>query len=188
MEFVGKPGLYRSYAIEIVDQLNKEPVSPWYGRMRFVGEPMHEERVVNENHASSSTLPILKEPCFKGMPIKEIAWHLMDYWNAIYRLYPECINSPSLYSMTKRPGLTALNRFFIVIYAQEGKVTEDLLYRLLSRPQVDKPGHNVPEFRPALDHTFWNLKSGPEVPTNPKQANAKALFDHLTEKLWLADA
>ncbi|RLG96335.1 hypothetical protein DRO27_02525 [Candidatus Bathyarchaeota archaeon] len=59
--------------------------------------------------------------------------------------------------MTKRPGLTALNRFFIVIYAQEGKVTEDLLYRFLSRLQVDKPGHNVPEFRPALDHTFWNL-------------------------------
>ena len=33
MDFAGKPGLYRSYAIEIVDQLNKEPVSPWYGRI-----------------------------------------------------------------------------------------------------------------------------------------------------------
>ena len=67
MDFAGKPGLDRRYAIEIVDQLNKEPVSPWYGR----------------------------------------------------------INA---------------------------------------------------------------RKSGPEVATNPKQANAKALFDHLTEKLWLADA
>ncbi|MFA9435787.1 MAG: hypothetical protein ACEROO_01455 [Candidatus Bathyarchaeota archaeon] len=28
MDFAGKPGLDRSYAIEIVDQLNKEPVSP----------------------------------------------------------------------------------------------------------------------------------------------------------------
>jgi hypothetical protein len=63
-----------------------------------VGEPRHEERVVNDNHASSSILPILKDPGFKA-----------------------------------RAG-------------------------------------------------------GPEVPTNPKQANAKALFDHLTEKLWLADA
>ena len=191
LDFAGKPGLDRSYAIEIVDQLNKEPVSPWYGRIRFVGEPRHEEQVVNDNHASSSILPILKDPSFKGMPIKEIAWHLMDYWNAIYRLYPECINSPSLYSMMKRPGLPALNRLFIVIYAQaanEGKVTEDLLCRFLSRLQVDTPSHNVPEFRPALDHTFWNLKSGPEVATNPKQANAMALFDHLTEKLWLADA
>ena len=139
LDFAGKPGLDRSYAIEIVDQLNKEPVSPWYGRIRFVGEAMHEERVVNDNHASSSILPILKVPGFKGMPIKEIAWHLMDYWNTIYRFYTECINSPSLYSMTKRPGLTALNRFFIIIYAQEGKVTEDLLYRLLSRLQMDKP-------------------------------------------------
>ena len=38
MDFAGKPGLVRSYAIEIVDQLNKEPLSPWYGRIRFVGE------------------------------------------------------------------------------------------------------------------------------------------------------
>ena len=28
MDFTGKPGLDRSYAIEIVDQLNKETVSP----------------------------------------------------------------------------------------------------------------------------------------------------------------
>lgn len=124
------------------------------------------------------------------MPIKEIEWHLMDYWNAFYRLYPECINSPSNFSMMKRPGLPALNRIFTVIYAQaarEGKVTEDLLYRFVSRLQRDTPDHNSPEFRPAMDHTFWSLKSGPEIATNPRQANAKALFDHLTEKLWLAD-
>lgn len=38
-----------------------------------MGEPRHEERVVNDNHASSSILPILKDPGFKAMPIKEIA-------------------------------------------------------------------------------------------------------------------
>jgi len=189
-DFAGKPGLDRSYAIEIVDLLNKEPVSPWYGRIRFVGDPRHEEHVVNDNHASSSILPILKDSSFKGLPIKEIAWHLLDYWNAIYRLYPECINSPSHYSMMKRPGLPALNMLFIAIYAKakkEGKVTEDLLYRFLSRLQIDTPGHNNPEFRPALDHTFWSLESGPYIATDPKRANAKALFDNLTEKLWLSD-
>jgi hypothetical protein len=132
---------------------------------------------------------VLKEPVFKGMPIKEIAWHLMDYWNALYRLYPECVNSPTAFSMMRRPGLPALNRLFSVIYTQaarDGKVTEDVLYRILSRLQRGTPGHEVPEFRPALDYTFWSIKSGPEIATNPTQSNAKALFDNLTEKLWLA--
>lgn len=189
LDFEGQAGLDRSYAMEIVDQLNKEPVSPWYRRIRFVGEPRREEQVVSDNIASSSILPVLRDPIFKGMPIKEIAWHLMDYWNALYRLYPECVISPSDFSMMKRPGLPALNRLFTVIYthtAKEGKVTEDMLYRYLSRLQRDTPGHDVPEFRPALDHTFWGLKSGPEIATNPTQANAKVLFDNLTEKLWLA--
>ena len=190
LDFEGQAGLDRSYAVEIVDQLNKEPVSPWYRRIRFVGEPRRAEQVVSDNHASSSILPVLKDPIFKGMPIKEIAWHLMDYWNALYRLYPECINSPSAFSMMRRPGLPALNRLFTVIYTQaarEGKVTEDLLYRYLSRLQMVTPSHEFPEFRPALDYTFWGLKSGPEIATNPTQANAKALFDNLTEKLWLAE-
>ncbi len=163
--------------------------SPWYGRIRFVGEPRREEQVVNDYYASSSILPILKDSCFKGMTIKEIAWHLMDYWNALYGIYPECINSPSHYSMMKRPGLPALNMLFIDIYAQaaeKGKVTEDLLYRFLSRLQIDTPRLNDPEFRPALDHTFWSLETGPEIATDPKRANAKALFDNLTEKLWLS--
>ena len=191
LDFEGKQGLDRSYAVEIVDQLNKEPVSPWYRRIRFVGEPRNEEQVVNDNQASSSILPILKDSGFKGMPIKEIAWHLMDYWNALYRLYPECINAPSAFSMMRRPGLPALNRLFTVIYAQaarEGKVTEDMLYRILSRLQTKTPDHHVPEFRPALDQTFWNLKTGPKIATNPTQANAKVLFDNLTEKLWLANS
>ncbi len=190
LDFEGQAGLDRSYAIEIVDQLNKEPVSPWYRRIRFVGEPRRAEQVVSDNHASSSILPVLKDPIFKGMPIKEIAWHLMDYWNALYRLYPECINSPSAFSMMRRPGLPALNRLFTVIYTQaarEGKVTEGVLYRILSRLQRGTPGHEVPEFRPALDYTFWSIKSGPKIATKPTQANAKALFDNLTEKLWLAE-
>jgi hypothetical protein len=53
--------------------------------------------------------------------IKEIAWHLMDYWNALYRLYPECINSPSDFSMMKMSGLPALNRLFTVIYTHAAK-------------------------------------------------------------------
>ncbi len=190
LDFEGQAGLDRSYAVEIVDQLNKEPVSPWYRRIRVVGEPRRAEQVVSDNHASSSILPVLKDPIFKGMPIKEITWHLMDYWNALYRLYPECINSPSAFSMMRRPGLPALNRLFTVIYTQaarEGNVTEDVLYRILSRLQRGTPGHEVPEFRPALGHTFWSIKSGPEIATNPTRANAKALFNNLTEKLWLAE-
>ncbi len=64
---------------------------------------------------------------------------------------------------------------------------EVLLFRFLLRFQMDTPDHNVPEFRSALDYTFWSLKSGPKIAINLRQAKARLLFDHLTEKLWLAE-
>jgi hypothetical protein len=79
---------------------------------------------------------ILGEHHFKNKPIKEIAYHLIDYWNALYNIYPECFTDPEGFSLLQRPGMHALNRLFIDIYGlalQEGEVTEETMYNLLTR-------------------------------------------------------
>ena len=81
------------------------------------------------------------------LPITEISYHLIDYCNALYNIYPECFTDPKGFSLLQRPGMPAMNRVFIDIYGlalQEGEVTEETMYNLLKRLIVETPNHPVP--------------------------------------------
>ena len=116
VDFEGKPGLDKSYSMEIVDILNRELISPWNGRVRYVHEARSTEHVIEDSQLASTILPLLKDPNFTGVPIKKIAVYLIDYWNALYRLFPECVNSPSEYTLMGRPGVYAMHRLFKEIF------------------------------------------------------------------------
>ncbi len=134
LDFVGKAGLNKSYSIEIVDVLNNEPMSPWNNRIRFVGEPKHIDHIVTDKRVSLTVLPLLEESAFKGMPINDIAWALIDFWNALYRIYPDCVNMPKKYSLMQKPGLTSMNKLFPVVYTnalRRGKADEESMYIIL---------------------------------------------------------
>jgi len=189
LDLEGKRGLTQSYAIEIVDVLNKEPVSPWYGRIREVGEPKQMDHIINDSDMIQSITLILGEHYFKNMPIKEIAYHLIDYWNALYNIYPECFTDPKGFSLLQRPGMPAMNRLFIDIYGlalQEGEVTEETMYNLLKRLIVETPNHPVPEFRYPIEPDFWGFSSGPVYGVTSTRQNIQDLYDNLQEKIWLA--
>ncbi len=189
LDLEGKRGLTQSYAIEIVDILNKEPVSPWYGRIREVGEAKHMDHVINDSDMIGSITLVLNEHYFKNMPIKEIAYHLIDYWNALYNIYPECFTDPKSFSLLQRPGMPALNKLFIDIYGlalQQGDVTEESMYNLLTRLLVETPNHPVPEFRYPIEPAFWGYSSGPVYGVTSTHQNIQNLYDNLQEKIWLA--
>jgi DGQHR domain-containing protein len=189
LDLEGKRGLTQSYAIEIVDVLNKEPVSPWYGRIREVGEPKHMDHIIKDSDMIQSISLILGEHYFKNKPIKEIAYHLIDYWNALYNIYPECFTDPKGFSLLQRPGMPALNRLFIDIYGlalQEGEVTEETMYNLLTRLLVETSNHPVPEFRYPIEPDFWGFNSGPVYGVATTRQNIQDLYDNLQEKIWLA--
>lgn len=116
LDLEGKRGLARGYAVEIVDILNKDPVSPWYGKIREVGEAKQIDHIIKDREMVSSVVEILGEHYFKNMPIKSIAYLLIDYWNALYDIYPECFTAPKEFSMLQKPGLPALNKLFIDVY------------------------------------------------------------------------
>lgn len=123
------------------------------------------------------------------MPIKEIAYHLIDYWNALYNIYPECFTDPKGFSLLQRPGMPAMNRVFIDIYGlalQEGEVTEETMYNLLKRLIVETPNHPVPEFRYPIEPDLWGFSSGPVYGVTSTRQNIQDLYDNLQEKIWLA--
>ena len=44
------------------------------------------DHVINESDMISTITEILNERYFKNMPIKNIAYLLIDYWNALYNI------------------------------------------------------------------------------------------------------
>jgi DGQHR domain-containing protein len=189
LDLEGKRGLTQGYAIEIIDVLNKDPVSPWYGRIREVGEAKHMDHIINDSDMMPTITEILDERYFKNMPIKEIALLLIDYWNALYNIYPECFTDPNDFSMLQKPGMPALNRLFIDVYGiaiQNGEVSEKAMYNVLLRLLAETPDHPVPEFMYSIEPDFWSYESGPVYGVSSSRQNIQDLYDNLQEKLWLA--
>ncbi len=186
LDLEGKQGLDKSYSVEIVDLLNNEPMSPWNGRVRSVGEPRLSEHLIEDNQMSSTILPLLKDAKFKGMPIKEIAWYLVDFWNALYRLFPECFNSPRDYTLLKKPGIHSMHKLFHEIVTKDEDIDEELLYQRLRYLTKSTPDHSIPEFRPGLVSDFWSLEKGPDYVKSARRVDVEELFGYLNEKLWLA--
>jgi len=189
LDLEGKRGLTQSYAIEIVDVLNKEPISPWYGRIREVGEPKHIDHIIEDKDLMPTVVEILNQPYFKNMPISEIADLLIDYWNALYNIYPECFTEPKGYSLLRKPGMPAMHKLFIDVYGiilQKGDVSESAMYKVLTRLLMETPEHPVPEFRYPIEPDFWSYESGPVYGISPTRQNIQILYDNLQEKIWLA--
>ena len=132
---------------------------------------------------------ILDERYFKNMPIKEIALLLIDFWNALYNIYPECFTDPNDFSLLQKPGMPALNKLFIDVYGiaiQSEDVSEESMYNVLLRLLAETSEHSVPEFRDAIEPDFWSYESGPVYGVSPSRQNIQDLYDKLQEKLWLA--
>jgi DGQHR domain-containing protein len=189
LDFEGKPGLDKSYSMEVVDILNKEPISPWNGRIRYVHEPRSTEHLIEDNQIASTILPMLRDKSFKGLPIKKIASLLIDYWNALYRLFPECVSNPTAYMLMRRPGVYALHRLFKDLYSKvkEDTLDEEYLYLRLIWLNKETPEHYVPDFRPPLTPEFWSKKNGSTYVQSSTRRGRDELYNYLNEKLWLAN-
>ena len=123
------------------------------------------------------------------MPIKEIAYYLIDYWNALYNIYPECFTDAKEYFLLQKPGMPSMNKLFLDVYwitLQDGEVSEFSIYNILTRLLVETNNHPVPEFRFSIDPEFWSYESGPVYGIISTRQNIQNLYDNLQEKIWLA--
>ncbi|MCW4048154.1 MAG: DGQHR domain-containing protein [Candidatus Bathyarchaeota archaeon] len=188
--FEGRRGVRVGYATEIVDILNQTPTSPWHERIQVIGESKHENHIVTDSQLIRAILVILKETFFSEMPVSDFAKHLIDYWNAIYQLYPECFVDSSAYSLLGTPGIQVMHRLFPHIYARcirEDKMGEYGMEEHLEKLHMKTPKHFSPDFVRPIDSEFWSKSHGPLVAISSGSQNIEALYQGLVEKIRLAE-
>lgn len=184
----GAKGVRTALAIEIVDILNSEPSSPWLGRIQIFGESKDETHIIKDKLLTTSISPLLKEKLFQGMPVNDLADLLIDYWNAVHRIYPECFDEPKAYTLLENPGVPVLSRLFVLVYSlciRENHVTEEKMEEILDYIAVESLGHSNPDFRGPIYSTFWSKQHGPLIANSKTRSNRKELLGYLEEKIMI---
>ncbi|MBN2336636.1 DGQHR domain-containing protein [Candidatus Bathyarchaeota archaeon] len=190
MDFEGSKGVRIGLATEVVDILNQSPRSPWHQRVQIVGEKRHEDHIVPDSLLIRSVADLLRENILKGMPVSEIGRLLIDYWNAVYQLYPECFTEPSAYTLLGTPGVQVMHMLFPLVYSkciQGGSVDETSMESQLEKLMEETPSHTSPELKRPIDSEFWSRTHGPLIALSTGRQSVEALFNGLAEKMRLAE-
>lgn len=186
----GQRGVRIGFATEVVDTLNGEPTSPWHGRVQVVGEPGREEYVVSDSLLVKTLADVLREKVFDGLSTREFSELIINYWNAVYQLYPECFTAPSDYTLLGTPGVQVMHMVFPVVHARclaQRDVSEAAMERQLEKLLQETPGHSNPDLRGPLDAEFWSRSHGPLIAMSKSGENIKRLYFDVLEKMRLAE-
>jgi len=189
-EMEGQRGVRIGFATEVVDTLNAEPTSPWHGRVQVVGEPSREEHIVSDSLLIKTLADTLRERVFDGLSTREFSELIINYWNAVYQLYPECFTAPGDYTLLGTPGVQVMHMVFPAVHARclvQRDVSEAAMERQLERLLQETPGHSNPDLRGPLDAEFWSKSHGPLIAMSKSGENIKRLYFDVQEKLRLAE-
>jgi len=190
-ELEGRRGVRLGLATEVVDYLNGDPRSPWCGRVRRLGESRREEHIIHDKSLIRSVAEVLRERAFEGMPLRDLADLLIDFWNAVSKVYPGAFEAPRAYTLLATPGIFSLHMLFPSVYARcarGGVITEDGMRQALGRMLEETPGHPQPEFRGPLTLDFWSKEHGPAIAIATSLQTIKSLYLNLARKIQLAEA
>jgi len=189
-ELEGRRGVQLGLATEVVDYLCEDQRSPWFQRIKRVAEPSREEHIVPDKTIIRSVADVLKEKVFEGMQVSELADLLIDYWNALARVYPVAFENPRPYTLLETPGIFALHKLFPSIYARcakSGVITEEGMRKILGLLLLETPGHPEPDFRGPVSVDFWSREHGPLIAISTNANIIKDLYRHLQTKIILAE-
>ncbi|MGD2200741.1 MAG: DGQHR domain-containing protein [Candidatus Bathyarchaeota archaeon] len=187
--FEGQAGVYRGKAAGVVDLLNEEPGSPWKGGIRIVTEERREEHIVRDKLMITTIAKIMRNRACRGVTLEETADLLIDYWNAVSKLYPGVFENPRPYTLLGPQGIISLHRLFPDTYrwcTNRGIVNEERMRAYLELLQTETPEHETPAFRPPLELRFWSKKHGPLEAVKTDRESIRELYDNLRIKLAIA--
>lgn len=189
-ELEGRRGVRLGLATEVVDYLCEDQRSPWHRRIRRVSEPRREEHIIQDKAIIRSVAEVLKEKVFEGMRVSELADLLIDYWNAVARVYPASFEEPQSHTLLGTPGIFALHKLFPSIYARcakSGVITEEGMLEILGLLLRETPGHSEPDFRGPIGLEFWSKEHGPLIAISTNMTIINDLYRHLQTKITLAE-
>jgi len=189
-ELEGRRGVHLGLATEVVDYLIEDPKSPWCGRVRRVGEDKLEEHIIHDKPLIRSVVEVLKERVFEGMPIRELADLLIDYWNAVANVYPQAFEKADTYTLLATPGIFSLHMLFPSVYARcakSGVINEERMNQILVGLLEESPDHPHPDFRSPLTLDFWSKEHGPAIAISTSLQTIKRLYLNLVQKIQHAE-
>jgi DGQHR domain-containing protein len=190
LELMGRTDRRKAVAATIVDFLNIKESSPFNSRICEVGEPFKEgQHVTTDGTLTRYVSEILKERIFQDMYDEELANLLIDYWNAIKDLYPNCFENHRNYVLLDTLGLSSLSRLFPVIFgycSKDGDVSMENMKKYLSYLLYETPDHKDPDFRKPITEKWWHKISGPGVIHGTGEGHYSRIAQMLAEKIKLA--
>lgn len=190
-DFEGQRGVRIGLATQIVDHLNGDSRSPWCGRVRRADEVRREEHIIHDKPLIRSVTEILRERVFEGMSIRDLADLLIDFWNAIKKIYPGAFEMPEAYTLLATPGIFSMHIMFPFVYARcvgRGLINETEMSRILSNLLEETPGHAQPEFRGPIILDFWSKAHGPAIAISTSIQTIRNLCFSLQQKILLVEA
>lgn len=111
-----KAEMRKARATEIVDMLDSDGTSPFYGKIQYWGENA-EGKLVKDFTLARYIAEILKEKIFSAMPDNEIAKLLINYWNAIKEIYPDAFRRKDEYLIFgATTGVAVFSKLFPTVY------------------------------------------------------------------------
>ncbi len=127
----------------VVDRLNKDSSSPWYGSIVLPGDTAFNSKIIRATSIIPSLTPVyswLKETifdqeCNNQKDEVEYVYNIVaNYWNALKAVVPRAFDDPNEYVIQKTPGLFSLHK---------------LLKHLLHSIYIGRREFNVATFRRA---------------------------------------
>jgi DGQHR domain-containing protein len=173
----------KGIAALIVDYLASDPGSPFYNRIRFVGEEREQWHLVDDSVLIRYVSKLLSEKTFGLMDPESVADLLMQYWKAIEELYPSCFKEgeSANYTLLKHTGIASFTYLFPTIYGycvKEADVSKEKMKEFLAylKEEVDDPSFSS-DFRRPIDERWWSTAHGPSI----ARATGEAMFNVITE-------
>ena len=172
-------------AAMIVDYMAEDSRSPFYNKIRFLGEEWRPDHLVGDSTLIRYVSKIMKNPVFRNMDPDYIADLLIRYWNAIKELYPDCFKEGSRekYTLLRHTGIASFTYLFPTIYglcSKDGDLSQENMYKYLHylSYSAEIPGLDS-DFRKPINEEWWSRAHGPSI----ARATSEASFRYISQQM-----
>jgi DGQHR domain-containing protein len=187
-EFEGARGVRLGLASEIIDDLNLNYNSPWFHRIRMVGDE-DEGQLVDDRFFITVLAKILKNNVFTGMPVGDFSQSLLDYWSCIKDIYPQAFNNPHEYTLLSRAGIYVFSTLFpmFAIELKKTKINQkENFLKSLNGLKKTTPDHSSPDFIKPIGIDCWSKKSASAIFLGRTRKDLDELLSGIQEKIILS--
>jgi DGQHR domain-containing protein len=180
----------------IVDYLADNENSPFYDRILYLGEETEKKHLVEDSLLIRYISKILGELTFQSMTPERMGDLLIDYWNIIRDMYPNCFseNLKDNYTLLKHTGIASFTYLFPMVYAlcaEKGNVNREAMEQKLNclkedlRGLVDRSVLPDADFERPIDETWWSREHGPAIARLTSEATFNTIKDNMAKKIQL---